>query len=131
MTREDFLAGLATLNAPDQGMRYHSGGADHDAPSFDEATGDRLPPRFRDAELVVHGGRARFLYLLIENASAVALYAHPQQQGAVEVARKALEVIAKMEGWTERDGGQSLSDAVTVAENALAALSTSAKETGQ
>ncbi|MFX5084536.1 hypothetical protein ABTC40_18020, partial [Acinetobacter baumannii] len=65
MNREYFIRGLADLNKPDQGMRYHGGGFDHDAPAFDDQTGERLPPRHKDAELTLHGRRAQFIYRLI------------------------------------------------------------------
>jgi len=84
------------------------------------------------------------------------LYAHPQQQGAVEVARKALEETKErvrswplddhetcmcgspVEGHNEGSGHSPVSQAdhavsmlVESIDEALAALSTSAKETGQ
>lgn len=68
MTREELMAGLATLDAPDQGMRYHSGGIVHDAPRYDSRTGEQLPPRVEAATLTVYGDRARFLYRLIDEA---------------------------------------------------------------
>lgn len=88
MDRKELIEGLRGLNAPDQGMRYHGGGACHDAPRFDAETGARLPLQYKDAELVVHGERARFLFRLIQSSEALAetLYAHPsaREQGVTE-----------------------------------------------
>lgn len=72
MTREELLAGLAALNAPDQGMNYFGGGCDHDGPKFDAHSGERLMPRFRPATLTLAGERARFIYRLISEAEATA-----------------------------------------------------------
>ena len=88
MTYDQLVAGLAKLNAPDQGMRYHSGGQ-IDGPRFDEVTGAPLPPRYKDAELTVHGERARFLYALIDNAPAI-LTTLERQAAEIERLREAL-----------------------------------------
>lgn len=46
----------------------------------------------------------------------------PATPEGLRIAVEALKRISRMEGWTERDGGQSLSDAVSAAEQALSAL---------
>jgi len=71
MTRDELIAGLATLNAPNQGMNYHAGGFVRGAPRYDQYTGERLSPPIRNAELTVYGERARFLYRLIDGADAL------------------------------------------------------------
>lgn len=54
MTKEELMAGLATLDAPDQGMRYHSGGIVSDAPRYDSRTGEELPLRVEVAAPLHH-----------------------------------------------------------------------------
>ncbi len=100
MTRDEFLKGLETLNAPDQGMNYFGGGFDHDGAQFDERTGQRLMPRHRPASLTLSGDRARFIYRLIEGADdllSALQSAHPAS-GAEDVGEYAglLERLARL-----------------------------------
>lgn len=72
MTLSELAEGLAKLNEPNQGLRYHSGGVRRSAPRFNEYTGERLMPQLDPAELNVYGDRARFLMRLIENGPSLA-----------------------------------------------------------
>lgn len=72
MTLAELIAGLRTLNAPNQGMSYHSGGFRRGQPTYNAYTGERLTLRYDPAELNVYSDRAKFLHRLIENGEHLA-----------------------------------------------------------
>lgn len=72
MDLKQLIAGLTTLNAPDQGMSYHSGGPRRGAPKYNSYTGERLPVDLESTSLSIYGGRAQFIYDLIKHSRELA-----------------------------------------------------------
>ena len=138
MSLTDLIEGLRTLNAPNQGMSYHSGGYRRGSPKYDAYTGKPLTPRYDPAEMNVYGERAQFLHRLIENGEQLAASLALLPGGAVPD-REAIARVIDPWGWdagVAKAWGEDTceihkAEALAKADDIIAMLSTSPKEVSQ